>query len=59
MKNLNNMKELARVLATGRKVMVQQVAAVNKVPYYVEVSNPERVYTKHELWLFASNKKSA
>ena len=59
MKNLNNMKELARVLATGRKVMVQQIVAINKVPYYVEVSNPERVYTKYELCLFASNKKSA
>lgn len=51
------MKELAKVLSTGRRVMVQQVAIVNKIPYYVEVGKPERVYTKHELWMFASNKR--
>lgn len=50
MKNLNNMKELARVLATGRKIVVEQVATVNKVPYFIEVNHPERVFTLYEIW---------
>ena len=33
-----------------RSELVEQVAFVNKVPYFVEVNNPERVYTLLEIW---------
>lgn len=44
------MKELVKLIPSGRKVMVEQVAFVNKIPYFVEVNNPDRVYTLLEIW---------
>lgn len=44
----NNVK-LMKVLATGRKVVVQYVAKVNNVRYYVQANRPERVYTSLEV----------
>ena len=38
------MKEIVKLIPTGRKILVEQVAYVNKVPYFVEVNNPEKVY---------------
>jgi hypothetical protein len=42
-------KQLVRVLATGRKAVVEQVAVVNKVRYYIDCSRTERVYTDLEI----------
>lgn len=42
-------KELVRVIATGNKAVVQLVTYVNKVPYYIDVNRPNRVYTAYEI----------
>lgn len=42
-------KQLVRVLATGRKAVVEQVAVVNKIRYYIDCSRPERIYTDLEI----------
>lgn len=42
-------KELVRIIATGNKAVVQLVAHVNKVPYYIDVNRPNRVYTAYEI----------
>jgi len=51
------MRELAKVLATGRKIVVEKVGVVNKVTYYAEYGNPEKVYTNYELWFSPTIKK--
>ena len=45
------MQYLARVIASGQKVLVEPTAVVNKVQYYTKVGNPEKVYTYPELWI--------
>ena len=44
------MKEIVKLIPTGRKILVEQVAYVNKIPYFVEGNNPEKVYTLLEIW---------
>jgi hypothetical protein len=44
------MKEIVKLIPSGKKILVEQVAFVNKIPYFVEVNNPERVYTLLEIW---------
>ena len=48
--NLNSMKEIVKLIPSGKKILVEQVAFVNKIPYFVEVNSPERVYTLLEIW---------
>lgn len=40
---------MKRVITTGYKVMVEPVAKVNGVWYYVSEVNPNRVFTELEL----------
>lgn len=42
--------ESVKIINSGRKISVEYVATVNKVPYYVSVSNPDLVFTEHEIW---------
>lgn len=42
-------QKLVRNLYTGYKMVVEFVAIVNKVSYYVNVDNPENVYTELEI----------
>lgn len=39
----------ARVIGTGQRIYVEHVANVNNVPYFVNTSNPSKVYTEYEL----------
>lgn len=43
------MSKLVKHMNTGRKILVDYVADVNKVPYYVESAKPYRVYTALEI----------
>ena len=42
-------QKLVRNIRTGYKMVVEFVAIVNKVAYYVNVDNPENVYTELEI----------
>ena len=39
-----------KVFATKKRVLVERVARVNKINYYVEVNDPEVVYTEKEIY---------
>ena len=41
--------ETAKIALTHRKVKLLYVATVNKVKYYVDANNNERVFTEYEL----------
>ena len=43
-----NNKQLVKTFS-GKKVMVEFVALVNKVAYYVQANNPDIVYTALEV----------
>ena len=43
------MEKLVKNIFTGRKLLIEYVATVNKVKYYVEVNNPDRVHTQLEI----------
>lgn len=43
------MEKLVKNIFTGKKVLVEYVATINKVKYYVEVNNPDRVHTQLEI----------
>lgn len=43
------MEKLVKNIFTGKKVLVEYIATVNKVKYYVEVNNPDRVHTQLEI----------
>lgn len=41
--------ETAKIALTHRRVQLLYVATVNKVKYYVDANNNERVFTEYEL----------
>lgn len=41
--------ETAKIALTHRRVKLLYVATVNKVKYYVDANNNERVFTEYEL----------
>lgn len=43
------MEKLVKNIFTGKKVLIEYVATINKVKYYVEVNNPDRVHTQLEI----------
>lgn len=43
------MEKLVKNIFTGKKMLVEYVAIVNKIKYYVEVNNPDRVHTQLEI----------
>lgn len=42
-------QKLVKLVSTGRKTLVEYVATVNKIPYFIEVNRPDRVYTASEI----------
>lgn len=43
------MEKLVKNIFTGKKVLVEYAATINKVKYYVEVNNPDRIHTQLEI----------